>query len=184
MPISSVNFGRWLERLGFKLLEQPTFYQSIQPVSLVQDQTNLVSAALGPSGVSGGTQTAGALDFAAFQFFGPSPAWIHLLLTAQTAQDFEIRIGANASTLPALIGAVTLPRQTFQPGGDVRAQRGTVAVVGSPTDTPSMRVGAGYGDIHRAFKPAGGWITVNAKVSATTIQCAAWIYELPPENAQ
>jgi hypothetical protein len=186
VPISSVNFGRWLERLGFKHLEQPAFHQSVTPVSIVQDQQHLVSAALGPSGLVGGIQGSVAGEFSAFQFVGPSPAWIdYPICSATTLQDVEVLIGATTATLPVLNGAVTCIRQVFQPGGDVRVQRGSVLAVGSATDTPAARAsGSLYSVLPKIFKPAGGWVQINSRSLATTFDLMAALYELPPENAQ
>lgn len=184
MPISAVNFGRWLDRLGFKHTEQPTFSQSVTPVSLVQDQSQLVSLSLGPSGVVGCTMPLPAVgEFGTVQFFGPSPAEIGLVLGLTGTGDFAVSIGADGSTLAALTGAATLPMQIFQGGGDIRVQRGSVVAAPS-ADVPTLRVPTSLGTVNRFIKPAGGWMQVSARAANTIYHIAAWIYEHPTENAQ
>lgn len=182
--IQSANFGRWLERLGFKRLEQPTILQTVQPVAIVADHSQLVSPALDPSGCVGGTSPSSLVEFSAFQFFGPSPVWIDAILSNAQAGEWAIQIGAGAATLPALTLPVTLPRQEFRPGGDVRCQQGSIPAI-APDTVPAIRSFANnHLRLYRIHKPPGGWVQFSFRSANAEVKMAAWIYELPSENAQ
>lgn len=184
MRSTTVNFGRWLERLGLKFGNQPDFAQTVQPVAVVADHRSLVSEVLGPSYIVGAAASAVLPNFAAVQLFGTAGAWVEFTLGSPAAGDWAVEIGFDASTLPPLVAPVALVPQLFAPGPELRIERGELVVAPS-IDTPAIRVNTNvFCRLPRLFKPPGGWIQIASRTAASTGNVTATVYELPAPNAQ
>lgn len=73
MPKHTLNFGRWLERLGFTDGLQPDVIRAVQPVQVVSDASSLVSPLLPPLAVAGGRQTPGGGNIVALEVLSLAP---------------------------------------------------------------------------------------------------------------
>ena len=188
MPISAVNFSRWLERCGFKLQEQPVFHQSVQPVAIVADQSQLVSPSLDPCGVIGGEQAAVIGESSAFLFVSSVPVWVTPVVAANAISDFAISISLGAVGRPVLTAPVQLTPQLFSDGhgagSKLFCQKGTTAVLPAAT-VPRWRCASQVSlVVPRFLVPPGGWVLLQTAVANQLLEGAFWFYESPNENAQ
>lgn len=150
----SLNFSRWLQRLGFKDGREPEIIRAIQPVQVVGDASFLVSPTLPPSGISGGIIGAPAGVRATFEIYGGLRGGTLVSVTNHSSviSNYQVEEAAAALTLANL---VTLNVHEFQAGRTCDFRLGTKAAasaVGEPAvrqvaNTPTMPmtfyVGAG-----------------------------------------
>lgn len=188
MPISAVSFQRWLERCGFKLTEQPVFHQSVQPVAVVADHSQLVSPSLDPCGIVGGEQAAVVGESSAFLFVSSVPVWVEPVVAANAISDFAITISLGAAGRPTLTAPVTLTPQLFSNGNGAGSklfcQKGTIAALPAAT-IPRWRCASQVSLVVPRFHvPPGGWVLLQTAAANLLVEAAFWFYELPNENAQ
>jgi hypothetical protein len=189
VPRSAANFGRWLERLGFKLQAQPEFHQTVQPVALIADYSQLVSPALDACGLVGGTHPGAGGEESTFLFVSSVPVWVDLLLQAGAVVGiFYAYTGLNGVPKPVMIGPTVCPPQLFAPGNGSKlvVSHGGVAPGTFDNEMPVWRTPANNSPVplKRFFVPAGGWLAVASAATAVTVEMIAWFYESPNENAQ
>lgn len=180
--ISSINYAQWLNRLGFKLAQQPPTILTAQPVRIVGDDRSLVSPSLGVDYAVGfGAVNGGAAEFASGHVICPAPLWIRSI---QFASATNMSVGMRISGAAQVLAGPNNPTpMLFQPGQIARA----VWTVG--------RDGVGFGldgpvtrtvqpPVRDIFVPAGQVFQFWGNQVNVQIQFYAICTELPSENAQ
>ena len=177
MP-NSLDFGRWLQRLGFKVGEEPPIIRTVQPVAIVADHRQLVSHPLGPSGAVGFSAPGGAATAPAIEVITSVPLWVDFGVSVPATAEFALRIGLGIP--PVLTAPTNCVVQAFEPGSVSNWRFGTVIPPGTQTE-PSWRTATGdLVKIPRIFVPAGGWaLLYRATVGVNTMAVVAVYYELP-----
>lgn len=176
----SVNFARWLARLGFKDGREPEIIRAVQPVQVVGDVSFLLPAILPPSGSIGGLVPAGGVGtFGAFEVGGGTRGGVAFevqLLNTGASSDYTFRLGAVPFPMANPLAMVP---QVYQAGGSVAFRAGTVATAG-PTDVPMIRNGTnGPVQILSLFCPAGQFAMLQHRVdnAGMRIFCSWQEYE-------
>jgi len=105
----SVDFGRYIERLGFRRPDEPEFSHAVQPVSIVHDASALVPPELGDIYLFGGRRGAVAAVFSVFQLSTTSRGalvefWLNL---GTTGAIYRYTVVSGAAAAVANSQAVT-----------------------------------------------------------------------------
>lgn len=179
---TGINFGRWLERLGFKDGRQPDLIRAVQPVQVVSDVSYLVSPVLPPSGLLGAQRgAAGAGTYAALEIFGGTRGGtvVEVGFDLNSGSNItRIRNQATAWTMANIIAHVPIVWQ----GGETAAFRiGTVTSIGPGTE-PAFRTSSNGGVMKQIYVPPGQFTLVSAAVANVTYQiyCMYQEYEAAP----
>lgn len=151
---TTINFTRWLERLGVKDGRQPEVLRAVQPVQVVSDASLLVSPLLPPSGLAGTEIPAELAERACIEVYGGyrGGALVEFSVTPHSqSMTFLYRVSAAAFTVNNLI---PLEDVFFQPDTTVRVRIGTVLGLVA-AGWPRFRAGTAVESLKSVFVPPG-----------------------------
>lgn len=191
MRSTSLNFARWLDRLGIKTPVQPTLFESVQPVAIVGDHRFLVSPALNAAGCVGTSQVTGAANFGCLQVKTSTPLAMFFTIGSGGARAVSFEIGPVA-TAPALLASTVLTPQpyTLDPPQQFRSTWvvGEVAAA-RPATLPAIRLTNQINSIpltEPVFVPAGAYaqFTADSNGAGGILTFMVSFFEMPGEMAQ
>jgi hypothetical protein len=192
MPDNTINFSRWLERLGIKKGGSgPVLLDTIQPVVIARDLSHLVSMPLRASGLVGGAPASSvATDVPILSGVCPAPMLVTCQLGSSVATPVAFRIGAPFT----ILGPTVLTPQPFVDLAPLRDSfesvwtMGTVAIAALPLPgLPTVRVPAATNTIGLdvgIWVPGGFTLSmIHTNSGGQTASFYASFYELPSDIA-
>lgn len=185
--IQSLDFSKWLERLGLKIQAQPPVLQSVQPVVIVGDHTHLVTKPLLTSYLVGSSIVSGAGMFPSITGTAPVPMRCKFVSFANSVATSNLMFALSAGPPGALANPTILVPQLMRPAGIPQARWivGDQAV--APVNSlPAIRIGtsSGLASVSDIFVPAGGNLTMTNSQALSALVWVMLVDELPNENAQ
>ena len=180
MPGNSLNFSRWLQRLGFKDQRQPEIIRAVQPVQVVGDVSYLVSPLVPPSGLVGGRRAGVAAVYGTFEAYGGTRGGVtgRLLTSVVSATRVAYRLSSTEITVGNTIAAVI---HEYTAGRTCNFTIGTAALLVDGLNPEELIPNNGTAEVI-FYCPPGQWFYasgagVNQNVS---FQCEWQEYEAAP----
>jgi len=181
--MQSIDFSRWLTRLGLKSDEQPPIIRTVQPVAIVADHRSLVSDPIWSAYMIGSEITPTIGQFASVLCVTPVPLKILELSIAINTAGSRIVFNVGNGTPPPIAAASVLTPQLFRPEKAAEAlwRHGDSAVAAVVTD-PTIRASTtNLVILHEIRVPASGWFHIHAASITQLMTWTAVIHELPNE---
>lgn len=187
----SINFGRYLQRLGFKRGDEPQFLHAVQPVQIVHDASALVPQEVGDFWLAGAATAPGAANVACLQIEAKdrdlTGEWF--FSSNGTASQYTLQLLAAAPG--PLLNSNT--GQTFQLNGSRgRAATGSVfraggllVPVGGALTLPAIHTGTAFNTVSIPFYcPAGFTLHLEQNVVNIAFRGFARYTEIEAHRAQ
>lgn len=182
----SVNFGRWLQRLGMKTGQEPDFISAVQPVSVVHDSQALVPPELGDIFAQGGERSGIAAVFPRYSLTaGARGLLASVTVSGANLNAYRWTIGTTPAVLAnavALTAAIAM-NENGRPTPTAVSALGTT-VASFNVSVPAWRTNASVVNTVDVYIRPGTTFEVGGIVANTTITIYAIWQEVEYFRAQ